>query len=222
MVVFCRQDRSYNLRARAKGMLFGLLGVFLPIILLVHFLASESSNQFLANVVDDSIVDVVRVYLVSLERAGSCIFSPGGSSFAQGLSSLLSYSIPGRGAFSLACSLPKQAPLPVSLVSFILSMFSVMIHSLYITEENGQKVPMTSNISRHRCLRNVFCACFFLLCVANHRPPRAVPCGRSLASHTAGFPCVCARRICSSLPHPYHHGTLLVKVCEISSSTSAH
>ena len=97
------------------------------------------------------------------------------SSFAQGLSSLLSYSIPGRGAFSLACSLPKQAPLPVSLVSFILSMFSVMIHSLYVTEENGQKVPMTSNISRHRCLRNVFCACFFLLCVANHRPPPPPP-----------------------------------------------
>ena len=60
-----RQDRSYNLRARSKGVLFGLLGFMLPLVLLVHFLASESSNVFMAKLADDDIVNLIRTYLVS-------------------------------------------------------------------------------------------------------------------------------------------------------------
>eukprot|EP00117_Sycon_ciliatum_P013676 scpid72947/ scgid14246/ Sarcalumenin len=58
-----RQDRSYNLRARSKGVLFGLLGFMLPLVLLVHFLASESSNVFMAKLADDDIVNLIRTYL---------------------------------------------------------------------------------------------------------------------------------------------------------------
>ena len=39
----------------------------------------------------------------------------------------------------------------------------VIFHSLYVTEEKGRTVPMTSNTSHHSCLRNVACCMYIIV-----------------------------------------------------------
>ena len=60
-----RAANSYNLRARGKGILFFLLGLLLPAILLVNFLASTVSNDVLVTTLGQEGTDTLKLYLVS-------------------------------------------------------------------------------------------------------------------------------------------------------------
>ena len=67
-VLFCfffsREARSHNLRARVRGLFFGFLGILLPFVLLVNFLASSSAKGTLDNFVGENVSEKLHVYTV--------------------------------------------------------------------------------------------------------------------------------------------------------------
>ena len=67
-VLFCffffREARSHNLRARIRGLFFGFVGILLPFVLLVNFLASSSAKGTLDNFVGKNVSEKLHVYTV--------------------------------------------------------------------------------------------------------------------------------------------------------------
>ena len=61
---FFREACSHNLRARIRGLFFGFLGILLPFVLLVNFLASSSAKGTLDNFVGKNISEKLHVYTV--------------------------------------------------------------------------------------------------------------------------------------------------------------
>lgn len=59
---------SHNLRARMKGMFFGFLGLLLPFVLLVNFLASSSVRGTLEGLVGKGVSEELHVFTVSINR----------------------------------------------------------------------------------------------------------------------------------------------------------
>ena len=62
---FSREARSHNLRARIRGLFFGFVGILLPFVLLVNFLASSSAKGTLDNFVGKNVSEKLHVYAVS-------------------------------------------------------------------------------------------------------------------------------------------------------------
>lgn len=58
------EDRSYNFRARLKGFLFSAFGLLLPVLLLVDFIASSASKDFLNATLGAAGTDALHTYLV--------------------------------------------------------------------------------------------------------------------------------------------------------------
>ncbi|XP_022107367.1 EH domain-containing protein 1-like isoform X2 [Acanthaster planci] len=58
-----RAANSYNLRARGKGFIFFLLGLLLPAVLLVNFLASNVSNDVLVSTLGKNGAETLKLYL---------------------------------------------------------------------------------------------------------------------------------------------------------------
>ena len=56
---------SYNLRARAKGAFFGFLGMLLPFVLFLNFLASSGARGTLEKMVGKEVAQNIHVYTVS-------------------------------------------------------------------------------------------------------------------------------------------------------------
>ena len=65
MFFLFREACSHNLRARLKGIFFGFLGVLLPFVLLVNFLASTSARGTLNGLVGKEIAEKLHIYTVS-------------------------------------------------------------------------------------------------------------------------------------------------------------
>ena len=61
----CSMNSSYNFTARSKGVIFTILGILLPILLLVNFLASAASAQFLESMLGNSTAAALKLYMVS-------------------------------------------------------------------------------------------------------------------------------------------------------------
>ena len=61
---FSREARSHNLRARIRGLFFGFLGILLPFVLLVNFLASSSAKGTLDNFVGKNVSEKLHIYTV--------------------------------------------------------------------------------------------------------------------------------------------------------------
>ena len=61
---FFREARSHNLRARIRGLFFGFVGILLPFVLLVNFLASSSAKGTLDNFVGKNVSEKLHVYTV--------------------------------------------------------------------------------------------------------------------------------------------------------------
>jgi len=58
-------DRSYNMRASVKGVLFYLIGSLLPLLLLINVLASNASSETLRSVLGANGTDALLLYLVT-------------------------------------------------------------------------------------------------------------------------------------------------------------
>ncbi|XP_038056063.1 EH domain-containing protein 1-like [Patiria miniata] len=58
-----RVSNSYNLRARGKGFIFFLLGLLLPAVLLVNFLASNVSKDILVSTLGEGGAETLNLYL---------------------------------------------------------------------------------------------------------------------------------------------------------------
>ncbi|XP_067931204.1 sarcalumenin-like [Watersipora subatra] len=58
-----RLNTSYNFAARSKGVIFTLLGVLLPVLLFVNFLASNASEQILQSVLGNGTSDALKLYM---------------------------------------------------------------------------------------------------------------------------------------------------------------
>lgn len=59
---------SYNIRARLKGIFFGLLGVLLPFVLLVNFLASSNARETLYGLVAKERAEKLFIYAAPVEK----------------------------------------------------------------------------------------------------------------------------------------------------------
>ena len=64
-VYLYREANSYNLRARAKWFFFSLLGLLLPFLLLINYLAASVSRDFQRNLLGKNGEETLRIYLVS-------------------------------------------------------------------------------------------------------------------------------------------------------------
>ena len=64
LLFFSREARSHNLHARIRGLFFGFLGILLPFVLLVNFLASTSAKGTLDNFVGKNVSEKLHVYTV--------------------------------------------------------------------------------------------------------------------------------------------------------------
>lgn len=62
------EARSHNLRARIRGLFFGFLGVLLPFVLLVNFLASSSAKETLDNFVGKNVSEKLHIYTAPVEK----------------------------------------------------------------------------------------------------------------------------------------------------------
>ncbi|XP_033123190.1 uncharacterized protein LOC117121903 [Anneissia japonica] len=60
---------SYNLRARGKAFVFNLLGLCLPLILFINFLASSVSKDVIDSFLGENATDVIKLYLGPVERS---------------------------------------------------------------------------------------------------------------------------------------------------------
>ena len=65
LIILHREACSHNLRARVKGMFFGFLGLLLPFVLLINFLASSSARGTLNGIVGNEVADKLHTYTVS-------------------------------------------------------------------------------------------------------------------------------------------------------------
>ena len=69
MVVYCfhscSQDSSHNLRARCKGTLLCCVGLLLPLILAVNFLATAATQDMLKTLLGKPGAESLNMYLVS-------------------------------------------------------------------------------------------------------------------------------------------------------------
>ena len=66
LFIACRESCSYNLKARVKGAFFGLLGLLLPFVLFVNFLASSSARGTLDGLVGKEKAEKLHIYTVRL------------------------------------------------------------------------------------------------------------------------------------------------------------
>merc|ERR1711973_443855 len=57
--------KAYNLRASGKGLMFSFLGFLIPILLVINFMVSNSSKDFLASFIGLEVTDLLHRYLVS-------------------------------------------------------------------------------------------------------------------------------------------------------------
>ena len=65
-VIFLNREAcSHNIWARLKGIFFGLLGVLLPFVLLVNFLASSNARETLYGLVAKERAEKLFIYTVS-------------------------------------------------------------------------------------------------------------------------------------------------------------
>ncbi|XP_071946294.1 uncharacterized protein [Antedon mediterranea] len=64
-----RQANSYNLRARGKAFIFNVLGLCLPLLLFINFLASSVSKEVIDSFLGDHATDVIKLYLGPVERS---------------------------------------------------------------------------------------------------------------------------------------------------------
>lgn len=62
------QAKAYNLRASGKGILFSVLGLTIPIMLMVNFLASNASKDLLLSLLGKSGLDLLHLYLSPLRQ----------------------------------------------------------------------------------------------------------------------------------------------------------
>ena len=60
--------KAYNLRASGKGVLFSMLGLTIPVMLIVNFLASNASRELLLSSLGQSGVDLLHLYLSPLRQ----------------------------------------------------------------------------------------------------------------------------------------------------------
>lgn len=65
LFVFYREACSHNLKARVKGFFFGFLGLLLPVVLLINFLASSSARGTLNGLVGKEVAEKLHMYTVS-------------------------------------------------------------------------------------------------------------------------------------------------------------
>lgn len=65
MCISYREACSHNLRARVKGIFFGFLGLLLPVVLLINFLASSSARGTLNGLVGKEVAEKLHMYTVS-------------------------------------------------------------------------------------------------------------------------------------------------------------
>ena len=71
--LFSRDACSYNLRARLKGFFFTIIGLLLPLVLAVNFLASSSARGTLNDLVGKEIAQKIDIYTVSIDLYFDCI-----------------------------------------------------------------------------------------------------------------------------------------------------
>ena len=62
-----RDACSYNLKARVKGFFFSFIGMLLPFVLAINFLASSSTRGTLVDLVGKDIATKIDIYTVSIE-----------------------------------------------------------------------------------------------------------------------------------------------------------
>lgn len=60
---FCRKTSSENLQARFRGASFGLLGVFIPFLMLTTYLIS-TQQKVMKDILGENILDTLGIYLV--------------------------------------------------------------------------------------------------------------------------------------------------------------
>lgn len=65
VIFLYREACSHNIWARLKGIFFGLLGVLLPFVLLVNFLASSNARETLYGLVAKERAEKLFIYTVS-------------------------------------------------------------------------------------------------------------------------------------------------------------
>lgn len=65
LLICYREACSYNLKARVKGFFFAFLGLLLPVVLLINFLASSSARGTLNGLVGKEVAEKLHMYTVS-------------------------------------------------------------------------------------------------------------------------------------------------------------
>lgn len=65
LLICYREACSYNLKARVKGFFFAFLGLLLPVVLLINFLASSSARGTLNGLVGKEVAEKLQMYTVS-------------------------------------------------------------------------------------------------------------------------------------------------------------
>ena len=65
LLICYREACSYNLKARVKGFFFAFLGLLLPVVLLINFLASSNARGTLNGLVGKEVAEKLHMYTVS-------------------------------------------------------------------------------------------------------------------------------------------------------------
>lgn len=68
-LIVCREACSHNLRARIKGVFFSFLGILLPFVLLINFLASSSARGTLDGLIGKEASEKLHNYTVSIGKS---------------------------------------------------------------------------------------------------------------------------------------------------------
>ncbi|XP_072024603.1 uncharacterized protein [Amphiura filiformis] len=68
-----RESNSYNLRARGKWFIFSLLGLLLPFLLLINYLAANVSKDFLRSMLGRNGEETLRIYLAPIANMWASI-----------------------------------------------------------------------------------------------------------------------------------------------------
>lgn len=98
------EDRSYNFNARMKGILFYAIGLFLPILLLVDFIASSAPKDFLEATLGAAGTDILHTYLAPIRGFWS-VLPPAYYIYAWGVFTLVTVFL-----FILARMTAKKLP----------------------------------------------------------------------------------------------------------------
>lgn len=61
-----RLDSLYNLKSRLKGCALTACAALLPILLLINFLATSASYQFIRNILGKDLHSMIKIYLVCI------------------------------------------------------------------------------------------------------------------------------------------------------------